>query len=347
MKKNLLLMVLGLSAIITEPSFSQTRDYIKIVGSSTVYPFALLVAEAYKKKTGSKTPKIEAIGSGGGITIFCGNKGINSPDIANMSRRITEREFKYCQKNGIKDIIEVQIGFDGIALAHAKTSTPFKLSSRDIFLALAKQVPEKEGSKKLIDNPYETWKAINSTLPDTPIKVFGPALGSGTRDTFAKLAMEKGCRTFNFIKAFEKTYRTKYKVVCRSIREDGLYIEAEEDYRLIVDKLAKDTKALGIVSFSFITKNSDKVQGAIIDEQPLSFESITNGSYPISRPLYFYVKKLQIDNVIGIKTYLKEFTSESAWGHKGYLTKKGLIPLPKIQRKEIAANVKALTPMSL
>jgi len=346
MKKLSLMIALGLSTIASS-TFAQSRDHIDIVGSSTVYPFSTVVAETYGKKTGKKTPKIESTGTGGGMKLFCAGNGIDTPDITNASRRIKQSEFDKCQKNGVKDIVEVQIGFDGIAIANSKKSAPMKLSRKDLFLALAKHVPAKDGSDKLIENPYKTWKDVNPALPNTKIEVLGPPPTSGTRDAFAELAMEGGCKTFDFIKAMKKSNKKEYKITCHSIREDGMYIEAGENDNLIVEKLQKNPKAVGVFGFSFLDQNSDKVQGAVIDGKELSFESIADGTYPISRPLYFYVKKSHIGKVPGIEAYLKEFTSEAAWGDEGYLTDKGLIPLSKEKRGEMAASAKALTPLSL
>lgn len=347
MKTRSLMVALGLSAAASTSSFAQSRDHIDIVGSSTVYPFSTVVAETYGKKTGKKTPKIEATGSGGGMKLFCAGNGINTPDITNSSRRIKKSEFDTCQANGVKDIIEIQIGFDGIAVANAKKAAPMNITRKDIFLALGKQVPAKDGSATLVENPYKTWKEVNPALPNTKIEVLGPPPTSGTRDAFAELAMEGGCKTFDFIKALKKSDKSQYKTVCHSIREDGAYVEAGENDNLIVEKLNKNPAALGVFGFSFLDQNSDKVQGAIIDGKPLSFESIADGSYPISRPLYFYVKKSHVGKVPGIEAFLSEFTSESAWGDEGYLTDKGLIPLSLEKRTAMAKSVKELTPLTL
>ena len=346
MKKLSLMIALGLTASSTS-LFAQSRDHIDIVGSSTVYPFSTVVAETYGKKTGKKTPKIESTGSGGGMKLFCAGNGIDTPDITNSSRRIKKSEFDKCQKNGVKELVEVQIGFDGIALANAKSAPQIKLSRKDIFLALAKNVPAKDGSEKLVSNPYKTWKDVNPALSAIKIEVLGPPPTSGTRDAFAELAMEGGCKTFAFIKAMKKSNKKAYKAACHTIREDGAYVEAGENDNLIIEKLSKNPKALGIFGFSFLDQNAEKVQGAVIDGKELSFDSIADGSYPISRPLYFYVKKSHVGKVPGIEEFLKEFTSEEAWGEDGYLTDKGLIPLSEKERKAMAASSRALTPMKL
>jgi len=322
------------------------RDYISIVGSSTVYPFATTVAEHFGKTTSFKTPKIESTGSGGGLKLFCAGVGVDNPDITNASRRIKPSEFENCQANGAKDIVEVTVGFDGIAIANSKEAEQFDLTQKDIFLALAKDVPDPKGGDKLVANPYKTWKEVNGALPDTKIEVLGPPPTSGTRDAFAELAMEKGCKKFDFIKAMKKTDKKKYKGICHGVREDGAYIEAGENDNLIVQKLEANPKALGVFGFSFLDQNSDKIQGSKIDGVAPTFETIASGEYPVSRPLFFYVKKAHVDKVPGIQEYIAEFTSEQAWGDEGYLTDKGLIPMPKDVRDKVAKSAKALEPMS-
>ncbi len=339
--------------------FAASRNHIDIVGSSTVYPFSTVVAETFSNKTGNRTPKVESTGSGGGMKLFCAGAGINTPDITNASRRIKKSEFNNCQANGVKEIIEVPIGFDGITIANAKTAPQFDLSERDIFLALAKKVP---GNKpgELIDNPYKTWKQVNPALPDTRIEVLGPPPTSGTRDAFVELAMEGGCKTFPWIKQIKtdakaakkagdksraSALKQRYKNICHSIREDGAYVEAGENDNLIVEKLQKNPKALGIFGFSFLDQNSDKVKGATVNGKEISFENIANGHYPLSRPLFFYVKKSHLGKIPGMRGYVAEFTSEDAWGDEGYLTDEGLIPLPRDQRQRIAEAVKKEIPM--
>ncbi|CAA6811657.1 MAG: Phosphate ABC transporter, periplasmic phosphate-binding protein PstS (TC 3.A.1.7.1) [uncultured Thiotrichaceae bacterium] len=358
MKALPLMIALSLGSVVATAS-ANSRDHIDIVGSSTVYPFSTVVAETYGKKTGKKTPKIEATGSGGGMKLFCAGNGIETPDITNASRRIKKSEFDSCQKNGVKDIIEVQIGFDGIAIANAKSAPKMELSTKDLFLALAKQVPgEKAG--ELIENPYKTWKQVNSALPDTKIEVLGPPPTSGTRDAFAELALEGGCNKVDWIKQLksdskaakkagdkEKSteLKNKHKEICHTVREDGAYVEAGENDNLIVDKLRANPKALGIFGFSFLDQNSDKVQGSQIDGIDVNFETVADGSYPVSRPLYFYVKKSHVDTVPGIKEFIAEFTDEDTWGEEGYLTDKGLIPLSDEKRAAMAESANGLIPL--
>ncbi len=342
MKKLPLIIATGLVAT---ASVTSARDYIEIVGSSTVYPFSTVVAETFGNNTKFKTPKIEATGTGGGMKLFCEGTAINTPDVTNASRRIKKSEFDACQKNGVTDIIEVQVGFDGIAIANAKSAPQMEISLKDLFLALAASVPgKKEG--ELVANTYKTWKDVNPALPATKIEVIGPPPTSGTRDAFAELALEGGCKTFDFIKAYKKSNSSLYKKTCHEIREDGVYIEAGENDNLIVQKLERNPDALGVFGFSFLDQNSDKVQGSKIDGVDISFENIADGSYPVSRPLYFYAKSAHVGKVPGMAEFLAEFVDEESFGEEGYLTEKGLIPMPEEARemfRENATNLKALS----
>ena len=323
------------------------RDTISIVGSSTVYPFATVVAERFGKSTSFKTPKIESTGSGGGMKLFCAGIGIDTPDISNASRRIKASEFSMCQDNGVKEIVEVLIGYDGIVVANARSAKRLQLSRKDIFLALAKQVPAPDGSKQLVPNPYKTWKDVNPSLPAYKIEVLGPPPTSGTRDAFSELALEGGCKTFDWIKAIKSADKARYKAICHSIREDGAYIEAGENDNLIVQKLEANPKAVGIFGFSFLDQNDDKVQGSIIDGAEPEFEAISSSEYPVSRPLYFYVKKAHVGKVPGIAEYVKAFTDEKAFGDDGYLLDKGLIPLDAEKRKQVRESATRMQAMSL
>jgi len=324
---------------------AQARDYISIVGSSTVYPFATVVAENFGKTTRYKTPKIESTGSGGGFKLFCQGVGVDTPDITNASRAIKSSEIATCKKNGVSDIIEVKIGYDGIAIANSKKASNLNLTRKDIFLALAKNVPDPKGAKRVVANPYKTWRDVNSSLPNIKIEVLGPPPTSGTRDAFVELALEGGCQAFDWIKAMEKSDQGKYKQICHTVREDGGYVEAGENDNLIVQKLVANPNAVGVFGFSFLEENSDKVQGSAIDGVKPTFDTIADGSYPVSRPLFFYVKKAHIGTVPGIEQYLGVFTSDQAWGEFGYLSERGLIPMPAAERKKYAQSVKRLQAM--
>jgi len=342
MKKLSLIIAAGLVAT---TSAASARDYIEVVGSSTVYPFSTVVAETFGNKTKFKTPKIESTGSGGGMKLFCSGVGIDTPDITNASRRMKASEFEKCQTNGVKDIIEVQVGFDGIAIANSKDAEQMVISRKDLFLALAKRVPG-ENPSELVTNPYQTWKDVNPALPATKIEVLGPPPTSGTRDAFAELALEGGCKKIPEIAALKTSDKNLYKDVCHSVREDGAYIEAGENDNLIVQKLEKNPNALGVFGFSFLDQNSDKVQSSVVDGVELSFDSIADGTYPVSRPLLFYVKSAHVGKVPGIQEFLTEFVSEDAFGEDGYLAEKGLIPMPDESREAFRSAAKNLTPLS-
>ena len=333
--------------VLTAASNVSARDYVNIVGSSTVYPFSTVVAEQFGKTSNFKTPKVESTGSGGGLKLFCAGVGTEHPDITNASRRIKATEVETCKKNGVAEIVEVKVGYDGIALASAKTGIKLALTVRDIFLALAKEVPDAKQAGKMMANPYLTWKDVNPALPNVKIEVLGPPPTSGTRDAFVELAMEGGCKTFDFIKAMKKKDKKAYKAVCHTIREDGKYIEAGENDNLIVQKLSANPDAVGILGFSFLDQNSDKVRGATIAGVAPEFDAIADGSYPVSRGLYFYVKKAHVGKIPGIEGYLAEFTSAKAWGEEGYLSDKGLIPMPAKERAQFAADAKKLNPLAL
>ncbi|MFI2811148.1 MULTISPECIES: PstS family phosphate ABC transporter substrate-binding protein [Microbulbifer] len=321
------------------------RDHISIVGSSTVYPFTTTVAERFSRATQFKTPVVESTGTGGGMKLFCQGVGEGTADITGASRRIKQSELEMCNSNGV-DVVEVQVGYDGIVLANAKGAEQFELSRKDIFLALAKEVPNPDGSETLVANPYKTWKEVNPALPDTDIEVLGPPPTSGTRDAFAELAMEGGCKKFDWIAAKKKEDKNAYKAICHNIREDGAYIEAGENDNLIVNKLVANPDALGIFGFSFLDQNADKVHGSIIEGEKPTFDSIAEQSYPVSRPLFIYVKKAHANVIPGMKQFLAEFTSERAWGEDGYLADKGMIPLPMAKRQQVAQNVRKLNALT-
>jgi len=346
-KKTLITATLAAATLSGAQFASAARDYISVVGSSTVYPFATVVAERFGKATQYKTPKIESTGSGGGLKLFCQGVGVKHPDITNASRRIKASEVDLCAKNGVNHIVEVLIGYDGIVMGNALKAKQMEISRKDLFLALAKDVPNPNGSETLVPNPYKTWKDVNPALPNNKIEVLGPPPTSGTRDAFAELAMEGGCKSFGWIKAIKKADKKAYKALCHTVREDGPYIEAGENDNLIVQKLNANPNALGIFGFSFLDQNADQIQGSIVDGQAPTFESIADGSYPVSRPLYFYTKKAHIGVIPGIKEYLAEFTSEKASGEEGYLSEKGMIPLGDVERTRVANDVKELKNLSM
>ena len=332
------------SISLTTPAFA--RDIIRVVGSSTVFPFAAAVAEQFGRTTTFKVPVVESTGSGGGLKLFCEGIGLGHPDVTNASRRIKSSEVERCAANGVVDVVEVKFGYDGIVIANSRQAGQLQLTLRDVYLALAKEVPGvKEG--EMVANPYMTWKDVNPSLPDYKIAVLGPPPTSGTRDAFAELALEGGCKTFDWIKAMKKQDKAHYKEICHTVREDGGYIEAGENDNLIVQKLEANPEQLGVFGYSFLDQNGDKVQGSSIGGVNPSFEAIASGDYPVSRALFFYVKKDHVGVIPGIDGYLAEFTSEKAWGPEGYLSDKGLIPMSDRERDEWRAKAAGLTNLSM
>jgi phosphate transport system substrate-binding protein len=318
---------------------------MRIVGSSTVYPFATVVAEEFGRTTSFKTPIIESTGTGGGLKLFCAGVGVEHPDITNASRRIKQSEVDLCAENGVSALTEIKIGYDGIVFANSRKAEPMALTLRHIFLALAKQIPAPNGD--LVANPNRTWKDVDASLPAVKIEVLGPPPTSGTRDAFNELALEGGCKTFPDLEALEKKDKAQYKKICRSVREDGAYVEAGENDNLIVQKLVANPNAVGIFGFSFLDQNADVIQGATVGGVEPNFDNIAQGSYPISRSLYFYVKNAHVGSIPGMREYLTEFTSEKAIGEYGYLTDRGLIPAPEAERRRYRADAENLTSLEL
>ncbi len=342
-----LLSVIAVAFFAMQPSAAAERDYISIVGSSTVYPFATVVAERFGNSSGYKTPIIESTGSGGGLKLFCSGVGIEYPDITNASRRIKKSEVERCAENGVSGIVEIKIGYDGIVIANSVNKPRMQLSVRDVYLALAKDVPDPSGAEKVVPNPYKTWQELNADLPNVPIRVLGPPPTSGTRDAFAELALEAGCKTFKWVKAMKKSDKKTYKGICHTVREDGAWVEAGENDNLIVQKITADPDSMGVFGFSFLDQNSDVIQGAVIDGIAPEFEKIAGGSYTISRPLYFYVKSAHVEIVPGVREFIDEFTSERAYGEDGYLVDKGMIPMSTDERAIFRASGQNLTTVQL
>ncbi|HHG89945.1 MAG TPA: phosphate ABC transporter substrate-binding protein [Devosia sp.] len=310
---------------------AQAREQLQIVGSSTVFPFAITVAERFGQTSSFPTPIVEATGSGGGLKLFCAGVGANTPDIANASRRIKNSELETCAANGVTPV-EVRIGFDGIVLANSKSGPDFTLSREQIFLALARNIVV-EGA--LVPNPFSRWSEIDPALPDEAIEVLGPPPTSGTRDAFVELVMHQACQ-----EGIEED-------LCADIREDGVYVDAGENDNLIVQKLASNSAAVGIFGFSFLDQNADTLRGATVDGSEPTFENIAAGTYPIARSLYFYLKKEHVGTIPGLVEYALAFTAERASGEDGYLGEKGLIPLPEKERQRVIEDINNLTPAQM
>ena len=345
MNKSILLAAVAAVAL-AGPAYA--RDQIRIVGSSTVYPFSTTVAERFARQGKFKAPVVESTGTGGGLKLFCAGVGEQHPDMTNASRRIKKSEVDECAKNGVGSIAEIKVGFDGIAIAQAKTGPQFNLTLGQLFLALAKEVPQgnKDGGA-LVKNPNKTWKDVDPSFPDVKIEVLGPPPTSGTRDSFNELAMEAGCDSFASLKALSKSDAKKHKAVCQGIREDGAYVEAGENDNVIVQKLVANPNAVGVFGFSFLDQNKDKLAGKTVNGVVPTFDTISSAKYPIARDMYFYVKKAHIGVIPGIKEYVAEFTSPAAMGRRGYLAGKGLVPLPDAEFKKVNADGKALPDLKM
>ena len=315
----------------------RARKHIQVVGSSTVYPFTSVIAETFGRDTQFKTPIIESTGTGGGMKLFCSGVGYSFPDLSNASRAIKKSERKKCAENGIKDIIEVKVGYDGIVLANSKAGVKYNISKKQIFLALAQKVPSKDGLS-LVDNYYEKWSDIDANLPNINIAIYGPPSTSGTRDAFVELVMEGVCKKMS---AFKKAFSDKKirKKKCHIMRGDGHFIEAGENDNLIVQKLKADKEALGIFGYSFLEENHKVVQAAKINGVNPSFKDIVSGKYSVSRPLFIYFKGEHLDLVPGIKEFIKEIVDKNTIGKDGYLLQKGLIPLSDREYRKVRFNV--------
>jgi len=330
--------VLSLLVAIAISGVASARDQIKIVGSSTVYPYATIVAEKFGK-SGFKTPVIESTGTGGGMKLFCAGVGVQHPDITNASRAIKSKEKALCAKNGVKDIVEIVVGNDGISFAHSVKAKDMNFTKEQLWRALAHDV---DVNGKVVKNPYKKWSDIDKSLPNTGIKILVPPPTSGTRDAWNSLVMGKGCS--KVAKAAFTAAGKKAKKACAKLREDGLAVEAGENDTLIVNKLAADTNMFGLFGYSYLVANKDKIKATKIEGKKPSLASIQDYSYPIARPLFFYVKKAHVGTVPGIKEYLKEFTAKGTMGPKGYLTDIGLVPLDsKSYKKTRTAGTKLTT----
>ena len=313
------------------------REHLHIVGSSTLYPFTSVIAENFGRESEFKTPIVESTGTGGGFKLFCAGAGINYPDFSNASRKIEQSEIKKCVENGIKGIVEIKIGYDGIVLANSVAGIKYNLSKKEIFLALVAEVPNKK-TGQLIANPYKKWSDIDSKLPAINIAIYGPPTTSGTRDAFVELVMEKACMEMaDFVKNYPDAKIRKKK--CHVIRSDGHFIEAGENDNLIVQKLKNDVQALGIFGFSFLEENHGVIQAAVIDDTVPSFDNIASGAYSVSRPLFIYFKKEHLDLIKGMREFIAEIISKNTIGADGYLLQKGLIPLTDLELKKVRDEI--------
>ena len=316
---------------------ANARDQIRIVGSSTVYPFTTAVAEQFGKSGAGKTPVVESTGTGGGMKLFCAGVGVGHPDLTNASRAMKKGEFDTCQKNGVKDIVEIKVGIDGLTIAQSKAGPKTKLSMEQVFMALAEQVPGKDG--KLVANPNKTWSDVDKSLPNIKIEVLGPPPTSGTRDSFHELFMEVGAKK---IAALETLDKKAFEKAWKSLRKDGAYVEAGENDNVVVQKLEANRNAFGIFGYSFLDENAAKLRGVAIDGVDPDYDTISGGKYKGARPLFVYVKKQHVGVVPGIDKFVAEYVSAKAMAKDGYLARKGLVALPKAEADKVRANVLAM-----
>ena len=321
-------------AVCAFASIAEARE-LRIVGSSTVYPFTTIVSETFAKN-GNPAPVVESTGTGGGMKLFCAGVGTEHPDFTNASRAIKSSEVKKCQENGVTPL-EMKVGYDGIVFAVSKKGVSLEITPRELFQALAKDVPQENG--KLVPNTFTHWNQINPKFPKTKIEVLGPPPSSGTRDAWSELVMEAGCKTYDWVKALKKKDKKAYKGICHGIREDGAYVEAGENDNLIIQKLVNNPNAYGIFGFSFLDQNKDVIQGSPVDGVVPSFDTIANGTYPASRALYVYVKKEHMTTVKGMTSFMELYLSDDMVGSDGSLGDAGLIPLPKNELDEVRKNV--------
>ena len=323
---------IALSAL-SIPAHAQSRDQIRIVGSSTVFPYTQAVAEQFAAMTGGAAPVVESTGTGGGMQIFCGGVGPGHPDITGASRAMKESEYQVCAENGVDSITEVLLGFDGLSIAHSIDGPTIGLSKGQIFQALASEV---EIDGEIVANPYQTWNEIDPSLPEAPIQVFGPPPTSGTRDAFVELVMHSGCEEFAAIAALEDDRKDE---VCERMRQDGPFIEAGENDNLIVQRLQADPAALGIFGYSFLYENTDTLKPVAVGGVEPNAETIASGEYGVSRPLFIYIKNSHRGVIPGLDDFVAEYVSEESFGPGGYLEERGLIPLGDDERAEVQTAV--------
>ncbi len=331
----------ALLVAVSLPTAADARSQMRAVGSSTVYPFAKAVAERVARANPRLgTPIIESIGTGAGMKLFCSGVGARYPDVANASRRMKASEAKLCAANGVKQITEIQVGIDGIALATSKRTSISGVTTREIYMALAKTPYGKP-------NRTKTWKDVNAKYPALPIRVYGPPPSSGTRDALAELIMAAGCESNPGMVALKKSDEKKHKAVCTGMREDGAFIEAGENDNLIVQKLEGNPGTLGIFGYSYLEENAGKLKGLMINGVPPTYQTISAFKYPGARPLYIYVKNAHAKAIPAIRAFVAEFTKESAAGPKGYLMQLGLVSAPNNVRARSQLAARNLVPLNL
>ena len=332
-QKTLTIAALAAVAAIAAGTAAEARDQIRIVGSSTVFPYTQAVSEEFANKSGQAAPVVESTGTGGGMKIFCQGIGADNPDVTGASRAMKKSEYELCVSNGVDSVSEALLGYDGLSIAVSRSGQALDVSKEQLFLALAAQVPQ---DGKLVANPYTKWNEIDASLPDVKIQVFGPPPTSGTRDAFVELVMEEACGEFEEIKALDKD---GMKEACSRMRQDGPFIEAGENDNLIVQRLNSDPSAYGIFGYSFLFENQDTLQPVKVNGVEPNFDTIASGDYGISRPLFIYVKNAHRGVIPGLDDFIAEYMSDAALAPDGYLHERGLVSLSDEKRAEIQKAV--------
>jgi phosphate transport system substrate-binding protein len=319
-------------------------DQVRIVGSSTVYPFTAAVAEQLGRTGAARPPVVEASGTGGGMKLFCTGLGVQLASATNASRRMKKGEFDQCARNGVREIVEINVGFDGLTIAQSKHATPLRLTSAQLFLAIAKEVPDRDG--RLIANPHRTWSDIDRTLPNVRIEVLGPPPTSGSRDSLHELFMRKGAEQLLPLANLKRLDPKAFERVWKTLREDGFYVEAGENDNLVVQKIEANRNALGIFGFSFLDENAARLRAVPLDGVEPDVGSIASGRYNGARRVYVYLKKAHVGVVPGLDKFATEYLSPRAIGEEGYLAKKGLVTLPRAEADAVRKSLSDMAPMS-
>jgi phosphate transport system substrate-binding protein len=326
--------------VMAAPAIAEARDQIRIVGSSTVFPYTQAVSEEFANKSSFSAPVVESTGTGGGMKIFCQGVGADHPDITGASRAMKKSEYELCQQNGVESIAEALLGYDGLSIAVSRKGEAMDVTKEQLFLALAAEVPQ---DGKIVANPYTKWSEIDSSLPDSKIQVFGPPPTSGTRDAFVELVMLEGCGSFEEIKALDES---RMEEACSRMRQDGPFIEAGENDNIIVQRLNSDPHAYGIFGYSFLYENEDTLQAVKVNGVAPTPETIASGDYGISRPLFIYIKNAHRGVIPGLNEFIEEYMSETALGPDGYLAERGLVALSDDKRAEVQEAVLGGKPMT-
>jgi phosphate transport system substrate-binding protein len=319
----------GVAAAALFAGAAEARDQVRVVGSSTVFPYSQAAAERFGANTGATAPVVESTGTGGGMQIFCEGVGVDFADITGASRAMKSSEWDLCRENGVDSVTEVLLGYDGLSMAVSQSGEALDLTKGQLFSALAAEV---EVDGEVVANPHQSWSDVDSSLPDIPILVYGPPPTSGTRDAWVELVMEEGCGEFAAIEALDEA---RMEAVCQRMRTDGPFVEAGENDNLIVQRLTSDQNAYGIFGYSFLYENQDQLKAVSVGGVEPNEETIESGEYGVSRPLFIYIKNAHRGVIPNLQEFVEEYVSDDAMGPGGYLSERGLIPLPEDKLSEV------------